>query len=92
MQVKMCLRPAQVHAGGQSEAMPSASTGREAAVLELADLDREVTRFQLSSGPGFHTIPAVLTLHNSIVMGSIYPANSPCSFAGIMPDTLCSSR
>ena len=41
--VKMGLMPAQVHSGEQSESMPSASAGREASVLELADLDREVT-------------------------------------------------
>ena len=35
--------PAQVHSGGQSDPLPSASAGREASVLELADLDREVT-------------------------------------------------
>ena len=52
MLVELCLLPAQVHSGGQSEAMPSAAAGREAAVLELADLDREVTRSLQSSVTG----------------------------------------
>lgn len=43
MPVRVHLLPAQVHLGAQSEAMPAASAGREASVLELADLDREVT-------------------------------------------------
>ena len=43
MHVTASLLPAQVHSGEQSESMPSASAGREATVLELADLDREVT-------------------------------------------------
>ena len=36
------LLPTQVHHGSQSGAMPSDSASREASVLELADLDREV--------------------------------------------------
>ena len=36
------LLPTQVLQGSQSGAMPSASASREASVLELADLDREV--------------------------------------------------
>ena len=43
MPVHVQLLPAQVHSGEQSEAAPSASASREASVLELADLDREVT-------------------------------------------------
>ena len=42
MHVKPGHLPAQVHSGGQSDPLPSASAGREASVLELADLDREV--------------------------------------------------
>ena len=36
------LLPTQVHHGSQSGAMPSGSASREASVLELADIDREV--------------------------------------------------
>jgi len=42
------LLPLQVHQGSQSGAMPSASASREASVLELADLDREVRSYSCS--------------------------------------------
>ena len=42
MPLQANLLYAQVHSKEQSEAAPSASTSREASVLELADLDREV--------------------------------------------------
>lgn len=48
------LLPAQVRSGDQLEAMPSASASREASVLELADLDREVTCHALFPDTGHH--------------------------------------
>ena len=86
------LLPAQVHLGGQSEAMPSASAGREATVLELADLDREVTSSLHTPDAGYCDILPIMRcmqpLQNSITKRRINPALSSCPLGHMIPHLL----
>ncbi len=88
--VTASVLPAQVHSGEQSESMPLASAGREASVLELADLDREVTSSLLTLQKLLRPLPPLDDVWTSCRTASIWQ-RPPCMITlhmcSVMPHT-----